>query len=146
MHLPHPFIFLLRPEALDYARERLAQERPVARSSTTFGRALYELARDPNTRAEQVTTLLAGLPGAALLSEARTPPRVVRRPASITDVAQALSVSRDLLYANVRGKPLSVRMRQRILTCPAFARLSEDQLWERRARADASTDDERAAS
>ena len=139
MYLHHPFVFLLRPEALDHARERLAQERPVARSSTTFGRALYELARDPTTRAEQVTTLIAGLPGGALLIEARTPARMVRRPASITDVAQALSVSRYLLYANVRGKPLSVRMRRRILACPAFAGLSEEQLWVRREREPAPT-------
>lgn len=134
MRFPPPFVLILRPDALDYARDRLVQERPVPRSSTTFGRALCQLARDPDTRVDQVTTLLAGLPGAALLCETRTPARMARRRATVTDVAQALSVSRDLLYANLRGKPLSVRMRRRILTCSAFAELSEDQLWEKRAR------------
>lgn len=132
-----PFVFILRPWAIDYARDKLLIEEAERAGTATYGRALYALARDPNTRVSQVTALLANLPPDALLTEVRTPPRMVKRRATMTDLAQALSVSRDLLYANLRGKPLSVRMRRRILTCCAFAELTEEQIWEKRDRVEA---------
>lgn len=123
-----PFRYFLRREAVDIARERLANERPVRGRRRMLRRELLRLLDAPGTDVAAVRAFLADLPGETPV-DARLPAPTSRRLATIEDVAAALGVSRDVVWGALRDRPLSPKSRRRILACPAFAGLSEAELW-----------------
>ncbi len=121
-------VFLLRREAVDRAGERLTSERPNRGRAPVLRLEVARLLRGPGATVADLRAFLARFPDEASVNSALPQP-TSRRPAGVEQVAAEMGVSHDVLWGALRGRPLSPRTRRAILACPAFAGMSEAELW-----------------